>query len=163
MRRKFVLAAGAALLLAIGSVTVAFASSSTSRSADHRGVQVIQLIAKGGHETNIDLGSKGFSAGDQELVAANLVQDGKRVGEVGSVCQLVRVAKSSAACLDTFTLSLPKGQITTQGLVTSTPAGAGTFALAITGGTGAYQTAHGQMKVTSTSTDEVPLTLYLIL
>jgi hypothetical protein len=162
MSRKFGLAAGVALVLALGSITVAFASSSRSGTADHR-VQVIRLVAKGGQETNVDLGSKGFSAGDQEVVAAKLVQDGKRVGEAGSVCQFVRVGKSSAACLDVFTLSLPKGQISTQGLVTSTPAGPGTFVLAITGGTGAYQTAHGQMKVTSTSTDEVPLTLYLIL
>jgi hypothetical protein len=59
-------------------------------------------------------------------------------------------------------MSLPAGQITSSGLVRSTPAGPGTFFLAITGGTGAYQTAHGQVKITATSTNEVPITLYLI-
>jgi hypothetical protein len=42
---KFGLAAAAALVLAIGSITVAFAGSSGSGSADHR-VQVIRLLAE---------------------------------------------------------------------------------------------------------------------
>jgi hypothetical protein len=162
MRRKFGLAAAAALLLAIGSITVAFASSSGRGPTDHR-VQVIGLVAKGVQETNIDLGKKGFSQGDQELVALDLFRDGKKIGEAGNLCQFVRVTKASATDLCQVDMSLPKGQITAGGLVTSTPAGPGTFFLAITGGTGAYRTAHGQVKVTATATNEVPITLYLIL
>ena len=45
MRRTYGLAVAAALVLAIGSITVAFASSGGG-SADHR-VQVIRLVAKG--------------------------------------------------------------------------------------------------------------------
>ena len=162
MRRKYGLAVAAALVLAMGSTAVAFASSSARGSADHR-VQVIRLVAKGGQETNIDLGKKGFSQGDQEIVALSLFRGGKRVGEAGNLCQFVRVTKASATDLCQVDMSLPQGQLTAHGLVTSTPAGPGTFSLAITGGTGAYQTAHGQVKITATSTSEVPITLYLIL
>jgi hypothetical protein len=71
--------------------------------------------------------------------------------------------KASATDLCQVDMSLSAGQITAHGLVTSTPAGPGTYFLAITGGTGAYQTAHGQVKITATTTNEVPITLYLIL
>ena len=162
MRRKYGLAVAAALVLVIGSVTVAFASSSGGGSADHR-VQVIRLVAKGVQETSVDLGEKGFSQGDQELVALDLFRDGKKVGEAGNLCQFVRVTKASATDLCQVDMSLPTGQITAQGLVRSTPAGPGTFLLAITGGTGAYQTAHGQVKITATATNQVPITLYVIL
>jgi hypothetical protein len=164
MRRKYGLAAAAlvlVLVLAIGSITVAFASSSGRGSADQR-AQVIGLVAKGVQETNIDLGKKGFSQGDQEVVALNLFRDGKKIGEAGNLCQFVRVTKGSAADLCQVDMSLPAGQITAHGLVTSTPAGPGTFFLAITGGTGAYRTAHGQVKITATATNEVPITVYLI-
>ena len=160
MRRTYGLAVATALVLAIGSITVAFASSSSRGSADHR-VQVIRLVAKGVQETNLDLGKKGFSQGDQEVVALNLFRDGKKTGEAGNLCQFVRVTKASATDLCQVDMSLPAGQITSSGLVRSTPAGPGTFFLAITGGTGAYQTAHGQVKITATSTNEVPITLYL--
>jgi hypothetical protein len=162
MRRKFGLAVAAAVVLAMGSTTVAFASSPGRGLADHR-VQVIRLVAKGGQETSIDLGKKGFSQGDQEIVALSLFRDGKRVGEAGNLCQFVRVTKASATDLCQVDMSLPQGQLTAHGLVRSTPAGPGTFYLAITGGTGAYQSAHGQVKVTATTTSKVPITLYLIL
>jgi hypothetical protein len=163
MRNKLGLATMIALVVVVASITLASASASGGGSSDHR-VQVIQLMVKGVEETNVDLGKTGFSQGDQEIVGLNVFRGGKKLGEAGQICQFVRVAKSSATDLCQIALSLPKGQITAQGLVKSTPtAGPGTFFLAITGGTGAYQTAHGQVKITATTTNEVPVTLYLIL
>jgi len=161
MRNKLGLATIIALVLVVASITLASASGSGGGSSDH-GVQVIRLVVKGVQESSIDLGKKGFSQGDQELVALNLFRDGKKIGEAGNLCQFVRVTKASATDLCQVDMSLPAGQITSGGLVRSTPAGPGTFFLAITGGTGAYQTAHGQVKITATSTNEVPVTLYLI-
>jgi hypothetical protein len=162
MRSKLGLATMIALVVVVSSITLASASASGGGSSDHR-VQVIQLVVKGVQETSVDLGKKGFSQGDQEIVGLNVFRGGKKIGEAGQVCQFVRVTKSSATDLCQIALSLPKGQVTAQGLVKSTAAGPGTFFLAITGGTGAYQTAHGQMKITATTTNEVPVTLYLIL
>jgi hypothetical protein len=163
MRNKLGLATIIALVIVVASITLASASASGGGSSDHR-VQVIRLVVKGVQESNIDLGKKGFSQGDQEVVGLNVLRDGKKIGEAGQVCQFVRVTQSSATDLCQLALSLPKGQITAQGLVKSTAtAGPGTFFLAITGGTGAYQTAHGQVKITATATNEVPVTLYVIL
>jgi hypothetical protein len=72
------------------------------------------------------------------------------------------VPRVSATLQCVATLSLPKGQITVQGLPTFTE-GPASFFLAITGGTGAYKTAHGQVKVVQVSDVESRLTLFLIL
>src|SRR5215211_3817593 len=162
MRNKLGLATIIALVLVVASITLASASGSGGGSSDH-GVQVIRLVVKGVQESNIDLGKKGFSQGDQEIVGLNVLRGGKKIGEAGQICQFVRVTQASATDLCQVALSLPKGQITAQGLIKSTAAGPGTFFLAITGGTGAYQTAHGQVKITATATNEVPVTLYVIL
>jgi hypothetical protein len=162
MRNKLGLATIIALVLVVASITLASASGSGGGSSDH-GVQVIRLVVKGVQESSIDLGKKGFSQGDQEIVGLNVLRGGKKIGEAGQICQFVRVTQASATDLCQIALSLPKGQITAQGLIKSTSAGPGTFFLAITGGTGAYQTAHGQVKITATTTNEVPVTLYVIL
>jgi hypothetical protein len=159
MRSKLSLVAVGAL--AVASVAVASAASSGARASDHP-VQVIRLVARQVQVTPLDVGAPGFSPGDQEVVAADLYRDGRKVGQNASSCQVVRVANNAATVQCFITLSLPDGQISTQGLAISTGAGPGTFSLAITGGTGAYRTAHGQMRVTATATDEVPLTLQLL-
>jgi hypothetical protein len=161
MRSKLSLVTVGVLALAVAGVAVASAASSSSGAADQP-VQVIRLVARQVQVTPLDFGAPGFSPGDQEVVAADLYRGGRKVGQDASVCQVVRVANNAATVQCFITLSLPDGQITTQGLAISTGAGPGTFSLAITGGTGAYRTAHGRMRVTATATDEVPLTLRLI-
>jgi hypothetical protein len=61
------------------------------------------------------------------------------------------------------TVSLPEGQLTAQGLATVTETSPQPFTLAITGGTGAYRTAHGQLQVAPASETERHYTLTLIL
>jgi ABC-type cobalt transport system substrate-binding protein len=163
MYKKLGLAMIVAAALVVVSVTFASASTSgSSAGSDDHATQVIKLIATGVKETTIDLGHPGFSAGDQEIVALDLSRDGTKVGTGGSICQFVITTTSSASDLCQLALSLPDGQITAQGLVASTPAGPGTYFLAITGGTGSYRTAHGQVKITATTTNRVPFTLYVI-
>ena len=48
------------------------------------------------------------------------------------------------------------GQITLQGLVTFGEEAGNGFDVAITGGTGAYRTAHGQATITETEEEDVP-------
>ena len=59
------------------------------------------------------------------------------------------------------TLSLPEGQLTAQGLTTLNESGQ-PFTLAITGGTGAYRTAHGQIRIAPVSETESHYTLTVI-
>ena len=54
------------------------------------------------------------------------------------------------------TVQLPKGQVTVQGLVTFSEQSGDRFKLAITGGTGAYRTTHGEATITSTEDENAP-------
>jgi len=163
MRNKLGLAAIIAAPLAAASITVTAASASSGSPAQDR-VQVIHLVVKAVSNTDVDLGQKGFSQGDQAIVRYDVFQSGKKIGEAGEVCQFTRVTRAFITGLCQAAVTLPNGQVTVQGLVKATPAGLGTYFLPITGGTSAYQTARGQAKITASAggVEETPVTLYLI-
>jgi hypothetical protein len=54
------------------------------------------------------------------------------------------------------TLRLPEGQITLQGLIDFSAQAGPSFTVAVTGGTGAYRTAHGQATVTEGEQEDDP-------
>jgi hypothetical protein len=154
-------------VLAVASITLASAASPTASVAnadDKDRVQVIDLVARNVQGASLDLGEQGDSLGDQLVFSNNLFRAGKKVGTSGGICTMVRlVPRVSVTFQCVGTLSLPRGQITVQGLV-SFPEGDQTpFFVAITGGTEAYRTAHGEMKVTLVSPTVERDTLYLIL
>lgn len=106
----------------------------------------------------IDLGQPGPSAGDR-VVFDNPLFDRSNKYAVGSSrgeCVQVGTAATIYHCLAVFTL--PAGQITTQGIAdfAGPPA-----PVAVTGGTGQYQSAHGQAIFTQTSptTDKLDIEL----
>ena len=71
-----------------------------------------------------------------------------QVGADGASCQIIDVVgpeRLRVQCV--ASLSLPAGQLTAQGLPVVDEAGRDPFTLAITGGTGAYADAHGQVTV----------------
>ena len=135
MRRswKALLVAATVLLATFSAMTLA--SASTDRTT------VLHLTIKNETETFLDLGDEGPSQGDQLILAADLWMRGKKVGTFGGVATVTRVATATAPeeiqIVGTF--SLPKGQITGQGLLI----GVVTDQLAITGGTGKYRDAGG--------------------
>jgi hypothetical protein len=93
-------------------------------------------------ETTIDLGAKGDSPGDL-LVFANKVYDAANKTQIGSdsgYCVRTEVGKSWE-CF--WTLTLKDGQITLEGPFADT----GDSLFAVTGGTGKYAGAKGQMKL----------------
>jgi hypothetical protein len=104
--------------------------------------QTIRLVERAPADTVTDTGEKGDSVGDL-LTFANDVYDEKNATKLGTdqgFC--LRVNKGvSWECL--WTLKLADGQLTVQGPFYD----AGDSVLAITGGTGKYATARGQMKL----------------
>jgi hypothetical protein len=169
MKRNLVLGAILALLLAVTSVSLAFAGDP---KGDNNGdkVRVLQVTLTNSQETPLDLGDRGPSVGDRFSVLGDLVRNGKRVGVAGYECVTLLFrpgpdpAGPPAAATDQCygTLSLPKGQITVQGLVDRT--GPVPVTIAITGGTGAYRTAHGELQTSGPNEQgDEPLTLKLIL
>ena len=159
MSKRFSLAAVLAVVIGVAGASLAYAGD----SADGESTQTIHLVAKTVQETELDLGKEGFGQGDQFVFADDLFRDGKKVGDDGGFCTAVRVGPGESATFQcVVTLSLEKGQITVQGLFTSAgEADQSPFVVAITGGTGAYRTARGEVKV-QTDADEDRLTVKLV-
>jgi len=162
MFKKAILGVAIALVLAVAGVTVAAASS--AGATKHR-VQTINLVAKQTQATLLVLAAPGHGpVGNEFLTTDDVFRQGRRVGDEVHVCQIMAdLAQAGARFQCVATVSLPEGQLTAQGLATLTETGGEPFTLAITGGTGAYRTAHGQVQIAQVSETERHYTLTLIL
>jgi hypothetical protein len=145
---------GTAVALAV-AFAVAFSAvgsastSQTSKQARH-GVQSFQITSTTAQEGYLDAAPTGeLGVGDSLVFSEDLFKGTKRIGDAGGRCTAVRIdgAASVTDCTETF--RLPDGQIDAQGLVTFDPAGDGSreFTWAITGGTGAYRLARGEVSI----------------
>jgi len=102
----------------------------------------IRLVERAVTDKTVDLGDKGDSVGDL-LTFANPVYDASNKTQLGTdqgYCVRVAVGKSWE-CF--WTLTLKEGQITIEGPFYDS----GDSVMAITGGTGKYAGAKGQMKL----------------
>jgi hypothetical protein len=98
----------------------------------------------------LDLGKRGLSKGDVLIDNDRLLNaSGMDVGHDGLACTVTDPSQSEAACQGSFVL--PGGQITVQFLNSPPAVKLG----AITGGTGRYRTARGQMKLVEPATGNV--------
>lgn len=117
----------------------AFLSIGPSHAAEGDKTQLV-VVEHATTDATLDLGAKGDSNGDV-LTFANEVFDKankEKVGTDNGYCVRTVVGKAWE-CI--WTLSLAKGQITVEGPFLD----AGDSMLAITGGTGEYAHAHGDM------------------
>ena len=149
-------------LAAIGAVLVLGAmAAGTTLSVASAGGNEAELVfrAKTTEQTFLDLGEKGFSLGDQFIFHDVLRQGGERVGHDGGVCTTTSVRAGQAQCL--VTAWLPEGQITVQGLITEQGEFPQRFVFAITGGTGVYEGASGEVHVVQKSETLARITVHL--
>jgi hypothetical protein len=131
--------------LAIALVVGNFALGSASASDDDG--DVIRLVTRSVVAETLDLGATGDSVGDQEVFSDNVFWDGERVGSLDGSCTATRATAARLTLHCTVTLTLPDGQITSQGSIHFDPDFDGTFTIAITGGTGEYDQAQGEVLV----------------
>jgi hypothetical protein len=133
-------AAAAALTL----TSLAPASAHHARKS-HRFTITTHTLA----EARVDVGKPGPTLGDGNVITEDAYRDGKKVGTSDLSCTVVRIDAAkhffAAQCLNTRVL--PGGQITSQGYVTSDQIEKVPFKQAITGGTGAYARARGELTV----------------
>jgi hypothetical protein len=139
--RKFLIitASAVALLLAFGSMFAA--SAGTSATA----LQTIRLVARQVSATLVPVpGQTGHQLvpGDQLVFTDSLTRNGASYGHNAIHCVIVVAA--DAVCVGAFTL--PGGQLTIAGDVGSVNSH-GSKTVAVTGGTGQYQGARGQLTV----------------
>jgi hypothetical protein len=150
---------GGALGVAVGAAVIATPMLTASASAGPG--RDFTVHARNSSDMTIDNGAKGFSTGDVDVSSASLTRAGKRVGWLAGTCTTTRVGKSSADQFCQFVLHLGRSQLVAEGATRSGQQGPGTFALAITGGTGRYQQARGQVLVTATNGRSLPLRVEL--
>lgn len=157
------IAAGASALLLVGGITwTALASGSSSSAAPHdtswpvaaapgaadqaaqaaaaRGNQVIRVREVQSRGRFIDVGKQGESPGDYFTFESRLEQGGEKVGRDSGRCLL---GVRTFSC-DATALIKGKGKIVVAGTIFTDQSD---FRLAITGGTGAFKDARGELTV----------------
>jgi hypothetical protein len=156
-----------ALILVTGNFTAASAATTNGSSDDGR-TRTLHILARTIDSTELDLGAPGPSLGDQFVFTDDLLQDGRSVGTDHGTCTVTRITGTAPSrtvtdqCL--VTLVLERGQITVQGAAAFPEQGMpALFALAVTGGTGAYRTAHREVLVRILNETDADLTVRLIL
>jgi hypothetical protein len=156
MLKKLMVGALTTAIVAAGA-SMAFAGSGEDGDDDGDHIRVTARLAG---ESEIDLPPSGFGVGDKIVLTHDLYRDGEKIGESGGECTFVRTGgeTSTAQCLASFALS--GGQITVQGLVTFAQEPA-PFTVAVTGGTGRYRDADGELHVETVSEEEERLTFRL--
>ncbi len=129
--------------IAIAALVVGLAIPALGASGHNGQDRTFRATATVAEVSQIDLGATGPSLGDEIVFSGYLLQGRNQVGHQGLVCTTVSLARQEAQCVATY--SFGSGQITAQALVilgSSTP-----YDVAITGGTGAYEGAAGQVHV----------------
>lgn len=148
-------ALGAVIAVVALAVGIALpAAGSTGNAAQD---QTIRVTAVTTEQKVLDLGGPGFALGNEIVFSQKLLQGANQVGHDGSVCTEVSVARQEAQCIATY--SFPGGQITAQALVifgSTAP-----YDGSITGGTGKYEGAKGELHVQNISPTEGILTFHL--
>jgi hypothetical protein len=124
--------------------------------------QTLRLHERDTGNAFLDLGGKGPSIGD-ELVGASALTNraGHSAGTDNFVCTSVTANDATFQC--TVVYALHRGRVTAQGQATIT----GSHPLfdelfAITGGTGAYQNARGEVRILQSAQTHAELTFHLL-
>jgi hypothetical protein len=145
------------VLLAVAGATAAGAASEPGSKNEGKG-RVIHLTTKQVHQGFVDHGATGFSVDDVIVFSNDLYRNGEKVGTDAGSCTVARIESGGATTLHCAgTNSLPGGQVSVQGVA----APGEPFELAVTGGTGRYRNASGQVFGENTTPTEMRIDLVL--
>jgi len=143
-------------LAALLVTTLSFASFASAHTDD---VKVLHLRGVQVESQLVDVAPKGPepSLGDSFVLSENLLRDGHKVGISGVVCTFVRLQHPPFVVECVITARLGSDQLTVQGLSFDQPRNV----FAITGGTGRWRNAGGQVVVRDVSETESDITLFI--
>jgi hypothetical protein len=155
MRKLLPIVAAALAALTLTSLSPA----SAHKAKSHAFTVTTQTIA----ETPIDK-TRPPKLGETNVITEDVYRYGKKVGTSDLTCTVVRVdLPQHLVAVECFnTTVLPEGQITAQGYVTSNELEKVPFKQAITGGTGAYRSARGELTVDEAGDGPAHLTFDLL-
>ncbi|KGH45670.1 hypothetical protein IN07_16395 [Modestobacter caceresii] len=127
------------------------------------GDQPLRLSTEVVRNTDLDLGDPGPSAGDTQVFLDDVRRDGRSIGSSAGSCTLAEFTETRLVGHCAATLTLPKGTITVQGAFDENPSQGPTgYVWAVTGGTGRYADAGGEVRGTfRPDTDIVDLEIHV--
>jgi hypothetical protein len=127
--------------LLLGAIGRAGADPDTSSSKES--TETLRFDVEFSPFNYLDLGAEGPSVGDETLFNDVLTRNGRNVGKQAGYCKVTALTSDGFEVECLSTVSLPGGQITGQGLTTNAPV----KRVAVTGGTGSYSEADGEMRI----------------
>jgi hypothetical protein len=129
-----------------GAATALAASDRGSVAAETTRATRIHLVEIQRGSTQLDLGRKGFSSGDRQTITSDLEDArGHAVGRLDDDCAITAVGKRAGATCN-FVITLSGGELSGQFFQSFGPGGDSGKLQAITGGTGRYEGARGQIR-----------------
>lgn len=122
--------------------------------------KVIKLVARPVRRETFKNGDAEADLGDRTVFTHALLRDGEEIGFDGGVCTVVRLENGEPYIVCNVSMNLPDGTIAFQTFmkdqIPPPP-----FYTAITGGTGAYRGARGEMHIDPASPDTHYYTIHL--
>ena len=143
-------------LAALLGTTLSFASFASAHTDN---VTVLHLTSVQVESQVVDVAPTGDqpSLGDSFVFSENLFRDGRKVGVSGAVCTFVRLQNPPSAIQCVITARIGGDQLTVQGLALDQPRNV----FAITGGTGRWRNAGGQVVVRAVSETENRISVFI--
>lgn len=159
MRRISVIVLMAVAFL-VGSMTLT--SADAHNRDDHRG-NSFRLVSITDQFQDIDVGDTGPSLGDYFVFHDKVYYHRKQVGALNGQCTTTYLTSTEGAQQCLVTASLPKGDLTVHGIVAFqlSEEEPGDATLAVTGGTGRYAGAGGEVRVHFVSDEKSIIDVYL--
>lgn len=134
----------AAAVAAAGAIAggAAIATASPAHTARARQIHLVEVQR---NSTQLDLGKKGFSPGDRQTITSDVFTPaGRKVGRLDDDCAITQAGtRPEAVC--SFAITLAQGQLT-GGFAQNLAAPNGGKHQAITGGTGRFAVARGEVR-----------------
>ena len=152
-------------LTALAGMVIGGATLASADNNGNGGATVLTLHSTTIQDTEIDLGREGFSQGDRLVFRDRITTTaGKRVGELHGDCVFTKTTGSRISLRCGVTAAFgPHSSIDVAGVLTFTPEReAGPFFLPVTGGSGRYLGAEGEVRVRFTSENTTELRFRLV-
>jgi hypothetical protein len=169
MRRYLTVLVTAAVTLSLATIgVVSIASAAPNNQLDSTMAQTLTVLAHATDFEMVNVNGKEIGPGDYLVERWTLRRSGAPVGRLNDQCTInfdQTPSNPTALCLFAFTFG-GEGEITGDGSVVFAPAPEGfrpvPFDLPVTGGTGSYQSARGQIHVEFLDAADASFTFRLI-
>lgn len=145
------------VLVAVGALGILAGGIALAASPQITDPTTVEVVSKNQEQVVLDLNPAG-AQGDMIVLGSPLYRDGVAEGRIGLHITVTSSTEGQAL----FSVELPEGKISAQGLFPLAEAAGGSATFAVTGGTRKYQNVRGQVEAVFVNEDKTRLTFELI-